>query len=295
MAGSISHVSPGAACDHGRVVIHGRELRAAAAAPAPRCALATSRPAPTPSVPSRLVVPRARRPRRRPHPDDDRRRRRRRADRRDRQRDLARGLHQVDNPAVDSAGRIYLTYSGVARRAVPVSIFRVSRDGTREPFVTGLVNPTSMTSVPTEQLYVSSRFEGVVYAWTVPGSSRPPCRTWASPAAWRSVPTATMFVGDRSGTMFRVRVQRAGDDDCDVAAVRGGVSSGDGPRSVPLRHRADADVARLRLSRASRRRGRSGVVRIRPSAGAGVFGPDGCCYVVEALAGQSGSIVFARS
>ena len=46
---------------------------------------------------------------------------------------------------------------------MPVSIFRIGRDGTREPFVAGLVNPTSMTLGPDGALYVSSRFEGVVY------------------------------------------------------------------------------------------------------------------------------------
>jgi hypothetical protein len=39
---------------------------------------------------------------------------------------ISRGLRQVDNPVVDSAGRIYLTYSGSRGEQVPVSIFRVN-------------------------------------------------------------------------------------------------------------------------------------------------------------------------
>src|SRR5262249_9141115 len=38
---------------------------------------------------------------------------------------VAVGLHQVDNPVVDSEGRLYVTYSGSRGEQVPVSIFRV--------------------------------------------------------------------------------------------------------------------------------------------------------------------------
>ena len=44
-----------------------------------------------------------------------------------------------------------------------MSIFRITGNGAREPFVHGLVNPTSMVLGPDGLLYVSSRFEGRVY------------------------------------------------------------------------------------------------------------------------------------
>ena len=50
-----------------------------------------------------------------------------------------------------------------AGRKRPVSIFRITGNGAREPFVHGLVNPTSMVLGPDGLLYVSSRFEGRVY------------------------------------------------------------------------------------------------------------------------------------
>jgi sugar lactone lactonase YvrE len=75
----------------------------------------------------------------------------------------ATGLHQVDNPVFDRDGNLYVTYSGSRGQTAPVSIFRVTREGTREPFVTGIVNPTSMAIGPDGFLYVSSRFEGAVY------------------------------------------------------------------------------------------------------------------------------------
>ena len=76
---------------------------------------------------------------------------------------VATGLHQVDSPVIDPAGRLYLTYSGTRGEDAPVSLFRVRRDGFREPFVRGITNATSLAFAPDGRLHVSSRFEGAVY------------------------------------------------------------------------------------------------------------------------------------
>ena len=83
---------------------------------------------------------------------------------------LATGLHQVDNPVFDQSGNLYVTYSGTRGQQVPVSIFRVRPNGTRETFSSGIVNPTSMAIDPSGRLYVSSRFEGTVYRLNDDGS-----------------------------------------------------------------------------------------------------------------------------
>jgi len=75
----------------------------------------------------------------------------------------ATGLHQVDNPAFDPEGRLYVTYSGPRGQEAPVSVFRVATPGAREPFVSGIVNATSLAYGPDGQLYISSRFDGAVY------------------------------------------------------------------------------------------------------------------------------------
>ena len=75
----------------------------------------------------------------------------------------ATGLHQVDNPVFDRTGNLFVTYSGSRGQEAPVSIFRVTGAGTREPFASGIVNATSMAIGPDGKLYVSSRFEGAVY------------------------------------------------------------------------------------------------------------------------------------
>ncbi|HEX4914128.1 MAG TPA: hypothetical protein VFV51_09235, partial [Vicinamibacterales bacterium] len=76
---------------------------------------------------------------------------------------LATGLHQVDNPVFAPDGSLFVTYSGSRGQEAAVSIFKVTAAGAREPFVHGLVNPTSMAMGPDGRLYVSSRFEGRIY------------------------------------------------------------------------------------------------------------------------------------
>jgi len=117
---------------------------------------------------------------------------------------FATGLHQVDNPVLDRDGNLYVTYSGTRGQQVPVSIFRVRPDGTRETFCTGLVNPTSMALGPDGHLYVSSRFEGTVYRVTADGSIMAFATDLGVPCGLAFDRQGTLFVGDRTGTIFRV-------------------------------------------------------------------------------------------
>jgi sugar lactone lactonase YvrE len=117
---------------------------------------------------------------------------------------LATGLHQVDNPVFDLAGNLYVTFSGTRGQQVPVSIFRVQPNGTRETFCTGLVNPTSMALGPDGQLYVSSRFEGTVYRLTADGTVTPFATDLGVPCGLAFDRDGALFVGDRSGTIFRL-------------------------------------------------------------------------------------------
>src|SRR5690349_5874408 len=69
---------------------------------------------------------------------------------------LATGLHQVDSPAYDRHGNLFVTFSGSRGQQAPVTIFVVRADGTREPFVSEVPNPTSLTFDREGQLFVSS-------------------------------------------------------------------------------------------------------------------------------------------
>jgi sugar lactone lactonase YvrE len=117
---------------------------------------------------------------------------------------FATGLHQVDNPVFDREGNLYVTYSGTRGQQVPVSIFRVRPNGTRESFSSGIVNPTSMAMDPLGRLYVSSRFEGTVYRVGPDGSAEVFANDLGVPCGLAFANDGTLYVGDRSGTIFRV-------------------------------------------------------------------------------------------
>lgn len=117
---------------------------------------------------------------------------------------FATGLHQVDNPVFDRAGNLYVTFSGTRGQKVPVSIFRVTPNGTRETFSSGIVNPTSMAVDPEDRLYVSSRFEGTVYRVAADGATETFASDLGIACGLAFASDGTLYVGDRSGTIFRV-------------------------------------------------------------------------------------------
>jgi sugar lactone lactonase YvrE len=199
---------------------------------------------------------------------------------------LARGLHQVDNPAVDRAGNLYLTYSGTRGQQVPISIFRVAPNGTRETFSSAVVNPTSMAFDADGRLYVSSRFEGTVYRLAEDGSAESFVTDLGVACGLAFGPDGSLFVGDRSGTIFVVdrsgKARTFATLPSSVAAFHLALGH-DGlyvtaptlsPYDFVYRLSFDGNVAVH-----SRAFGR-------PQGLA--FGPDRSLYVVEALAGASG-------
>jgi sugar lactone lactonase YvrE len=117
---------------------------------------------------------------------------------------VATGLHQVDNPAIDAEGRIYVTYSGTRGQQAPVSVFRVSSGGPREPFVTGIVNATSLAFAPDGRLHVSSRFDGTVYRVHDDGGHEVIASDLGLACGMAFAPDGTLFVGDRSGPIFEI-------------------------------------------------------------------------------------------
>ncbi len=117
---------------------------------------------------------------------------------------LATGLHQVDNPAFDSEGNLYVTFSGARGQESPVSVFVVRPDGSREPFVSGLPNPTSMAFGTDGQLYVSSRFDGSVHRVARDGSVMAFATDLGVACGIAFGPDGALYVGDRSGSILRV-------------------------------------------------------------------------------------------
>jgi hypothetical protein len=117
---------------------------------------------------------------------------------------IADGLHPVDGPVFDAAGNLYVAFSGRRGEQVPVSVFRVRPDGTREPLALGIVNATSLAIDPFGDLCVSSRFDGAVYRVKKDGTIEKVASDLGVACGLAFLPDGTMYVGDRSGTLFRV-------------------------------------------------------------------------------------------
>lgn len=200
---------------------------------------------------------------------------------------LATGLHQVDNPAFGADGSLYVTYSGSRGQEATVSIFRVTKAGAREPFVHGLVNPTSMVLGPDGHLYVSSRFEGRVYRVFDDGRYEVMASDLGVACGLAFDAEGALYVGDRSGTVFRIdqrgRTETFASVPASVAAFHLAMSP-DGHLYVSAPTLASYDTLR-RIDPA----GRVETLDVpfgRPQGLA--FDPGGVLHVVEALAGASG-------
>jgi sugar lactone lactonase YvrE len=201
---------------------------------------------------------------------------------------LATGLHQVDNPVFDRDGNLYVTYSGTRGQDVPVSIFRVSPSGRRESFVSGIVNPTSMTFDSLGNLYVSSRFEGAVYRVHSDGSHDTFAADLGMACGLAFGRNNILYVGDRSGTLFAVqpggKARALATLPASVAAFHLAIGPDDGvyvtaPTLGPYDHVYRVDPVTGKIDRVY-----SGFGRPQGLA----FDSQGSLYVVEALAGWSG-------
>jgi sugar lactone lactonase YvrE len=117
---------------------------------------------------------------------------------------LVSGVHHVDSPAYDRHGNLYVTFSGSRGQQAPVAIFVVRPDGTREPFVSDLPNPTSLAFDREGKLYVSSRFDGSVYRVEADGKATLYATDLGVACGLAFGPEGTLYVGDRSGSILRV-------------------------------------------------------------------------------------------
>jgi sugar lactone lactonase YvrE len=121
---------------------------------------------------------------------------------------IAENLHPVANPAVDSDGNIYATFSGARGQAVPVSIFRVDNNFNLHPFLTGLMNATGLALDLENNLYVSSRNDGTVYKVSPLGELSTYAQGMGVATGIAFDADGNLYVGDRSGTVFKIARDR---------------------------------------------------------------------------------------
>ena len=121
---------------------------------------------------------------------------------------IADGLHPVTNPAIDSFGNIYATFSGSRGQKVPVAVYKIDLNFTMKPFINDLMNATSMAFDEQGMLYISSRYEGFIYQVTPNGNLSTYVEGMGVATGIAFDSKHNLYVGDRSGTIFKISPNR---------------------------------------------------------------------------------------
>ncbi len=200
---------------------------------------------------------------------------------------LTTGIHQVDSPAFDQEGRLWLTHSGSRGTKAAVPLYRIGSDGVRHPVHVDISNPTSMALGPDGAMYISSRFEGSVYRVAPDDQVEVYATELGVPTGLAFAGDGSLFVGDRSGAILRIAPDRSVEPYASLPSSVAAFHLAVGPDNclyvtAPTLATHDAiyriDEARL-IDIVTDRLGR-------PQGLA--FDRTGTLYVVDALAGSSG-------
>src|ERR1043165_175354 len=118
---------------------------------------------------------------------------------------LAGDLHPVANPAFDPEdSALFVTRSGSRGEELPVTLFRIDLSGEVSEYSGDIPNPTGMAFGSDGEMFVTSRLEGVVYKITPFKEAVAFARNLGVASGIAFDPDGTMYVGDRTGTIFKV-------------------------------------------------------------------------------------------
>ncbi len=121
---------------------------------------------------------------------------------------VAESLHPVSNPAIDSFGNIYTTFSGSRGQKVPVAVHKIDLNFNMKPFINELMNATGLAFDAEGMLYISSRYEGIIYQVTPNGNMSVYVEGMGVATGIAFDTEHNLYVGDRSGTIFKIAPNR---------------------------------------------------------------------------------------
>jgi IPT/TIG domain-containing protein len=121
---------------------------------------------------------------------------------------IADNLHPVANPAVDTEGNTYVTFSGPRGQRVPVSLYKITANFSVKPFVTSLTNPTGLALDHSGNLFVSCRNDGTIHRVAPDGRVEKWIEGMGVATGLAFDREQNLYVGDRSGTIFKISPSR---------------------------------------------------------------------------------------
>ena len=120
---------------------------------------------------------------------------------------LASGVHAVTNPVIAPDGAIVTTISGRRGQRLAKPIVKVSRSGEIIHYDCDVLNPTGLAFGPDGQLYLTNRAEGTVLRFRDFETLETVSEDLGVPCGITFDSHGTLFVGDRSGKIFRLDLQ----------------------------------------------------------------------------------------
>jgi sugar lactone lactonase YvrE len=117
---------------------------------------------------------------------------------------IAENMNPVDNPLFDPAGNLYVAFSGKRGEMVPVSVFKIDPDRNVTPFLSNIPNATSLAMDPERNLYISSRFEGIVYRATPKADVTVFAKDLGVPTGLAFDLEGNLYAGDRNGRILKI-------------------------------------------------------------------------------------------
>ena len=118
------------------------------------------------------------------------------------------GVHPVANPAVDEAGNIFTTLSGSRGQKTPASVYKTDLNYNTKPFLSDVMNATALAFDREGFLYISSRYDGIVYQVTPNGALSVYVEGMGVATGLAFDQDENLYVGDRGGTIFKISRSR---------------------------------------------------------------------------------------
>ncbi len=119
---------------------------------------------------------------------------------------LVGGMHIVANPAVDPHDdALILTRSGSRGQHLTATLFRLEPDGYLDELPEAILNPTGIAFDKNGQMFVTNRAQGEVYSIGREGTTSVYATGLGIASGLAFDAEGLMYVGDRSGTIYRVR------------------------------------------------------------------------------------------